>query len=243
MIDVVVVQRRNRLSSTWVKEQLALLAKEEQSRLLMYRRWQDQQSSLIGRVLAKTKLSQLLNVPRESLQISKDEHGRLYLENHPFWGGDFNLSHSSDLIACAITKNGRVGIDVEYIKYLDFDLARQFLNEDEIQYAKKKHDDMLISFLYKIWTLKEAYLKALGIGLLRDPRSFGFDMKLWSEGILKIRDDKSLFKEEMFFHTLVLHGGYQLALCTNAATPVNISTFINISNSTRQTSQVLTQFC
>lgn len=226
MIEVVVVQMRKRLSTTWVEKQLALLPEGEQTRLLKYRRWQDQQASLIGRVLSKTKLSELLHVPRESLQINRDEHGRLRLENQPFWEGDFNLSHSNDLIACAVTKSGKIGVDVQYIKPIDLDVAKQFLNSEELQYSERVHRDKLIEFIYQIWTLKEAYLKSNGIGLLRDPRTFGFNMSLWPQNILKVNDEQAVFQEESFFHTHPLSGGYQLAICTSVGRAVKLSTFL-----------------
>ncbi len=79
----------------------------------------------------------------------------------------FNLSHSGNVALCAITRNRRVGIDVEqYREITHFDsLSRRCLSEAEIPHLQSLPPDQQQHTFLQYWTAKEAYLKAIGCGL------------------------------------------------------------------------------
>ncbi len=80
-------------------------------------------------------------------------------------GFQFNISHSGNLILIAIDDRA-VGIDVEHCKKIDYRLiAKRFFSGAERDLLAANEYD--IKLFYKIWTLKESYLKYLGIGLQR----------------------------------------------------------------------------
>ncbi len=92
--------------------------------------------------------------------------GRPY---YPDSGFDFSLSHSGDYAVCAYTESGRVGADIEYINAAKASLrfAKRFFSRNEYDYLSKSDQngkDLAAEF-FKIWTAKEAFLKALGDGL------------------------------------------------------------------------------
>lgn len=82
--------------------------------------------------------------------ISADQNGRLYIDGRP----DIfvSISHSKDMIAAAVSKNA-VGIDIEHIRPVSEKLQKRVCKE----ISKTKEA------FFKVWTLKEAYLKASGI--------------------------------------------------------------------------------
>jgi 4'-phosphopantetheinyl transferase len=78
----------------------------------------------------------------------------------PGWPGaihDFNLTHSGSLLACALTDNGRIGIDVEYLRP-SHDEARMF--EQILSPQETPPADSGLSTFFQYWTGKEAVIKA-----------------------------------------------------------------------------------
>lgn len=80
-------------------------------------------------------------------------------------GLHFNLSHSGRLVACAVG-DGPVGCDVEMIREAPKKVANRFFAEQERAYlqacaTKKKYDEEF----YRLWTMKESYVKFTGEGM------------------------------------------------------------------------------
>ncbi len=105
-------------------------------------------------IFNKIVLQQILNNNLEDLKYT--DLGRPYLENYP----NFNISHSNQWVVCIISKDGKIGIDVEELKEINFQgLSKRYFHYNEQQLIKNKKD------FFRIWTRKEAILKAQGCGL------------------------------------------------------------------------------
>ena len=89
-------------------------------------------------------------------EIHIGENGKPYID-----GVHFNISHSHNLVVCAFGEHD-IGIDVEKIRDYRPRVAEKF-HPEEIAHLEKSADKNLEFF--KIWTMKEAYLKCLGTGL------------------------------------------------------------------------------
>ncbi len=78
----------------------------------------------------------------------------------------FNLSHSEDVAALAVT-NREVGVDIERIREIRdmLDLARRFFSQPEIDWLLAIPPERQTEAFFECWTGKEAYLKARGDGL------------------------------------------------------------------------------
>jgi 4'-phosphopantetheinyl transferase len=89
----------------------------------------------------------------------KNQYKKPYLQNSEIF---FNISHSQNAFVIAIS-NFEIGIDIEEnaIELNIEDCMNYAFSEEEINYCKR---EVLESF-FSIWTLKEAFLKALSIGL------------------------------------------------------------------------------
>ena len=91
-------------------------------------------------------------------KIEIQENGKPVLS-----GVHFNISHSDHQVVCAFSKGGRLGVDLEKIKPVDFkDFTSMFSTKEWI--AIHGSDDPLRMF-YWFWTRKESIIKALGLTL------------------------------------------------------------------------------
>jgi len=111
-------------------------------------------------------LAQKLNVNPEDLLFAKHEYGKPYLLNHTL---HFNHSHSQQYYALALSERVKdIGIDVEELdrKVRLDSLAQHAFHTDE--YATWQNLEQDREYWFKVWTTKEAVLKASGLGIRLD---------------------------------------------------------------------------
>ena len=107
-------------------------------------------------------------------RIAYQEQGKPYLEDAPEI--NFNYSHSAQGILCGISDH-EVGVDIERVIIYKERLAMRICHSDELKLLEKaalEGDEYRNRLLSRIWTLKESYLKYLGIGIRRDLRELNF---------------------------------------------------------------------
>lgn len=109
------------------------------------------------------------NIENFDNDIIYNEKGKPFFKNSQI---KFNISHSDNLVALAISEKD-VGIDVEFIKPVNQKLF------DKVFSLKEKQDFLLSEKenFFKLWTLKESYIKLLGKGLSMGLKSFQIDKK------------------------------------------------------------------
>lgn len=122
--------------------------------------------------------------PRE-VEFRYAEHGKPHLADPRL---RFNISHSGGLAVIALG-HVEVGVDVELPRPRRSDaIARRFFAPAEIERLFAIGDDAArADAFFRLWTCKEAFLKATGEGLSRSTRSYeiAFDPPrlLWATGI------------------------------------------------------------
>ncbi|KAL0743572.1 hypothetical protein Bca4012_085085 [Brassica carinata] len=125
-----------------------------------------------------------------SLKFKKNVYGKPEVDwevddtttNHPKL--QFNISHTDSLIACGVTVNVPIGIDVEdktrKMRHDVLSLAKRFYSSEEVKFLSSIADtESQRKEFVKLWTLKEAYVKALGKGFSASP--FNTFSIIWSE--------------------------------------------------------------
>ena len=124
----------------------------------------------------------------------------------------FNISHSGQYLAGAVSTCSFIGIDIEQIKPIDFDCIDFFMSEKEIAHFKELQLlEEKLDYFYIIWTLKEAYSKMLGMGL---------HMTL-TEISLDNQQIKSTCKD-VFCHSKMVDNLYRLSLICSQEMNINI---------------------
>jgi 4'-phosphopantetheinyl transferase len=105
----------------------------------------------------------------------QNAHGKPHLSNSQL---QFNVSHSGDLALCAVADGRALGVDIEVIRPMD-DLdavAERFFSTQERAVLRTLDGDTKRHAFFACWTRKEAYIKAIGLGLAQ--RLDAFDVTL-----------------------------------------------------------------
>ena len=162
-----------------LEEYRPLLSRDEHDRMqrLIFER--DRMAFLTTRALARRMLSRYAPVAPADWQFITNAHGRPEISVRPAGTPDlrFNISHTTGLIACAVTIGREVGVDVEQVgRHLTHDIAGRFFAPKEVRdlRALPEGDQQRVFFDY--WTLKEAYIKARGFGLALPLKDFAFTL-------------------------------------------------------------------
>lgn len=86
----------------------------------------------------------------------------------------FNLSHSGDKCLMAVSSTACVGIDVERVRHLEDwqAIAQRFFSVREESRLSALPRNLVEQAFFATWARKEAYIKALGLGLALDLSAF-----------------------------------------------------------------------
>lgn len=137
-----------------------------QKKILAYRRWQDSQLSLLGRLLLRHGLQKMSKSYAEA-ELSYT------LYSKPFLNDDttkFNISHSGEIVVCVLSDRSDVGIDIEIIHDIELEGFKSQMTKREWDNLSLNEDTESAFFEY--WTQKEAVIKANGKGLSIPLKSF-----------------------------------------------------------------------
>lgn len=155
----------------------SLLSADETIKQQRYKFEKDRHDALITRAFIRDLISYYADVLPQDLKFERNEKGKPELVNFllPL---RFNLSHTKDLIICAVTLVNDIGCDVENTARNNNVLA--IAN----RYFSKKETTELFSLpvnkqqdrFFDYWTLKEAYIKAWGLGLAIPLADFSFHL-------------------------------------------------------------------
>jgi 4'-phosphopantetheinyl transferase len=144
---------------------LARLGDADRGRYDRFRVEIDREMFLLGRVMARALVGRALGVDPQAWRWSENARGRPEIADPPT-DLRFNLSHSAGLVACAIARGRDVGVDVESLRRRPIDpaIVRRYCSPAECADIETYGDGWQRRFLV-YWTLKEAYLKARGVGV------------------------------------------------------------------------------
>jgi 4'-phosphopantetheinyl transferase len=156
------------LSTDWRRYE-RLLAADERERYERFRFQRDARTYLVAHVLLRTTLSRYANVRPEDWRFGAGAFGRPHIVG-PDKNGcalSFNLSHTRGLVGCVVASRADCGIDVEQIGRVGevMEVARSCFAPAEIAELERLEDGERAIRFCEYWTLKEAYLKARGVGL------------------------------------------------------------------------------
>jgi 4'-phosphopantetheinyl transferase len=138
---------------------------DECRRASAFRRPVDRDRFIARRGLMRAHLGQELGIAPQMVRIAADEHGKPFLRDDPDLA--FNLSHSNGLALLATMRGGAIGCDIEWRnpELACPRVAQRLFAADEYAMLTALPSEQWIAGFYNCWTRKEAYVKALGLGL------------------------------------------------------------------------------
>jgi len=158
----------------------ATLNSVEQDRAQSFHFERDRQAYIAAHALLRHSLSAVLGGDPAHWRFATGEFGKPYLIDPPP-GCDlrFNLSHTRNQVAVALALGAEVGVDVEACERaegFDMEIADAYFAKDEAALLRAIKDETLRrqQFL-RLWTLKEACIKATGRGLSQPLDAFSID--------------------------------------------------------------------
>jgi len=98
----------------------------------------------------------------EDSPVTKGKFGKPSLTEHPEI--HYSISHADGISAC-IVSGKECGIDCERIRPLRPAVMRRAFSENEKQLVEEAPEEQRDTLFFRLWTLKEAYIKAVGTGL------------------------------------------------------------------------------
>ncbi len=194
----------------------AILSQSELERAARFHFEQDRARFIACRATLRVLLSRYAGTAPERLTFRYEPGGKPALTGDGGW--QFNVSHSRDVAAIAISRSDPVGIDIERINP-DFpraDVAPDVFAPDELNDLAALPPDEQPAYFFQLWTLKEALLKTVGAGLSIEPVA------------IRIRHDATLGPHIVSappdllgasLHTLSLDADYASALAVRTVSP------------------------
>ncbi|CUX69930.1 4'-phosphopantetheinyl transferase sfp [Clostridium sp. C105KSO15] len=159
----------------------------------------------LGKKLLLIGLKDLYGISFESqdqLVIVKGEHGKPYLKDFPHI--NYNISHTDGLVACGIGDR-QLGIDVERIRPFRNTILRKVFSDAEKRHMDEIPESERSQYFFRVWTLKESYLKASGLGITVPLTTISFECSV----------------PDASFYQTMLKGDYVLSICTLGDEKIN----------------------
>ena len=156
-----------------------LLSAEEQSTADRFQSVRDRRRYVIAHALIRLALSNYFPVAAVDWRFGRDRNGKpIIVAPEEFDAVRFSISHTSGLIACLVTCASEAGIDVEKVEPNQelAQVAQNVLSASELQFLNRLSLEKWTSRFFDLWTLKEAYGKARGIGLDLPMKAISFEI-------------------------------------------------------------------
>lgn len=191
------------LSKNQLQKYKIVLSADERLKFESYRFNNDQNKYIASRGILRHILSLYLDDDPKNIVFTYNQYGKPFLKyNHNPKPLFFSVSHSGNIALYAITRNQKVGIDIQqFHKNIDCDLVGSKCYSDLEKKIKnslpKQHKD---HFFYTCWVRKEAFIKAKGTGLSEPLNGFSV---LVDQKFPPRRISKTLRMNEINFWTII----------------------------------------
>jgi 4'-phosphopantetheinyl transferase len=152
------------------------LSRGEKDRANRFRRVEDRALFALTRAILRYLLSKATGVAADKIAFAEGPYGKPCLVGTH--GPHFNVSHSGSWALIGFSDSRDIGVDIEFMRAAggELDLARSFFSAAEYRSLEGLDRDMLHSSFYKIWTCKEAVLKACGAGISEHLKDFSVEL-------------------------------------------------------------------
>ena len=194
-------------NETLFQDKLKLLSPYRQQKIALLKHAKDRNRSL-GAGIALDHALETYGLKEKSVEYEFGEWGKPSLKYQP--NIYFSLSHSGDYAICSIGDKA-IGNDIELIKHGRLKVADRFFAREELDWMYAVQDEEEITRrMFRIWTMKESFLKATGKGISLPLGDFAV---IVDEDIAKIRVKHSYNAKFYHMKEYADIDGYRVAVC------------------------------
>jgi 4'-phosphopantetheinyl transferase len=204
---------------------IKFISSDRVKRVSNFRNREDSYRSVLGELLARYVICYKSGCLNKDIKIkfSIGKKPQLLYPDDLF----FNISHSGDWVICGISESP-IGVDIEHIKnnkcYLN--VIERFFSAEEKNYILNNEKEInTVAKFYRLWTLKESYVKADGRGFALPLKSFSIipDVKK-----ISVVTDNALRKCE--FRSFQLEDEYAGAICSVDGNINDVVKIVDVNN-------------
>jgi len=203
---------------------LSLLSEEERASSRKFKFEPHRREYLTTRALVRTALSQYHPLAPEAWRFKMNSYGKPATD--PNCGLMFNLSNSPGLVVCLIAKGVDVGVDAEPYERAEkiAEVSLEVFSPAEVAQLEALSGRERVDRALSLWTLKEAYAKARGMGLSLNMNKSSFllgaaeDIRLELDPCLE--DDAKRWR-----FCLLEHAGHRIAIMAERAAGFDLQRF------------------
>jgi 4'-phosphopantetheinyl transferase len=216
-------QLATRMAKLW-----GMLSPEEQRRADAFRVLEHRREYILAHTALRSVLGQSLGASPVLLEITAERGTKPKLSpaKSPVWDWPdlrFNLSHTHGAALIGITQGRELGVDIEWQRPIeDIEaMARSVMSGEELKWWMALEAADRLRGFYHVWTRKESYLKAIGLGLFRSLQAVtvpvsdqtlgdGEDGSLRIQGLVQDREG-----QEGIWHVTDIEAGegYSASVC------------------------------
>jgi 4'-phosphopantetheinyl transferase len=160
-------QSTESLDEAAIAAAVAVLSDEERAQYRRFHFARDARDYAAAHALLRVTLSRYGDRAPERWRFDTNANGKPFLVEEGGFRASFSLSHTHGMVACAVTRDADVGVDVECVDR-DMDtagIAARFFAPAEAAHLMQLDPVGRRNQFFDLWTLKEALAKALGVGM------------------------------------------------------------------------------
>lgn len=208
MFELFVV-RIEPVSASVLERLLIQVSAERRHKYERYRIEADAIRSLFAELVVRRIALERYSISNDAIVFGANTYGKPELL-HPA-ELQYNVSHSGDWVVCVIS-GSPVGVDIEQIQPIDLEVSRRFFSPIEHAQLMELPEAARLERFYELWTLKESFVKAVGMGLSMPLDSFTFSYDAGEDCFrLKAPDPYAHLEGTL----IELDNRYKLAVCTS----------------------------
>lgn len=203
------------ISNKQIAEELTnILSPDEMARADRFRFEEHKNRFIAARGFLRKIISYYLQISSREITFKYSDRGKPELANNNL---KFNLSHSQDTALYALTNNNLIGIDLEYLRSnVECDkIAQRFFSPAESELINSLPPKQKTQTFFHFWTIKEAYLKATGEGLVGGLETVKIDLNGDAEVIVKAIANNSTEANNWFFSSFIPQNDFIASVAIN----------------------------
>lgn len=187
-INVIYFSYDSPMNRSTFNELLSFLPLHLQLKVKKYRKFNDQQNCLLGKVMIYLGYYHTTGKELDFNSLVYKKSKKPYILDSEM---EFNISHSENTVICGYGKQD-LGIDLEKVQNIDLSGFKDVFTSTELLEIKKKGNEKF----YELWTKKEAFSKAVGKGLSINLKHIKveeekiiFENETWNVNHFKLKDN------------------------------------------------------